>query len=72
MTYLTDLTTNAFRHSSKWRLQLPQLAIGRIISKIPTVIVRAFTMAYVAPLCTLQSQPLIETDEDLDGRDSCW
>jgi hypothetical protein len=71
---MTDITTTpiSFGQPSLLRLRLPKLAIGRVVSEIPSAIVQAFEMTYVVPVIAMQPKHPIVLDADLEGRDPNW
>ena len=59
MTDIIITTPISLRRPSLPRLELPKLGIGRVISEIPSAILQAFEMAYLAPSSVMQRKPSV-------------
>ena len=72
---MTDIISTApisIRCSSLPRPSMPKIGIGAALEAITGLLGRAFNLAYVDPYTSLQRQPPIIPDNDLEGRDPNW
>lgn len=72
MTDLAHSTPLAARHLRLPRLRLPKFGFGPTIAAAQTVIMQAFSMAYVDPFKTQEHRQISFSDVDLEGRDPDW
>ena len=72
---MTDIIPTApisIRCFSLPRLSLPRIGIGASLDAIAGLLGHALNLAYVDPYTSLQRQPPVIPDNDLEGRDPNW
>lgn len=72
MTDIISTVPISFRRSSMPRLSLPRIGIAASLDAIAGLFGHALYLAYVDPYSSLQRQPPVIPDNDLDGRNPNW
>ena len=62
----------SIRCSSLRRLRLQRIGMGAALDAIAGLFGHALNLAYVDPYTSLQRQPPVTPDNDLEGRDPNW